>query len=66
MKDRDTTELTAVPFCLVLLEIWVYTLEERSNEWDLPCWTNNSNLLKLVGAYQDKLTFRQIWQSDLH
>jgi hypothetical protein len=41
MKDRDTTQITAVPFGLVLMELGINRLEEGAHEGDLPCWTDN-------------------------
>jgi len=41
MKDRNTAQFAAGPFCLVLVHVRVYRLEKGPNEWYLECGANN-------------------------
>jgi len=41
MKDRDTAQFAAGPFCLVLVHVRVYGLEKGPDEGCFECGANN-------------------------
>lgn len=41
MENGNTAQLSTVPFCLVLVELGIDGLKERTHERDFPCWAND-------------------------